>query len=290
MEKYFNKCYFNGEYISINDANINITSLTFCYAISVFEGVRIYKQNDLSMRPFMLKKHIDRLINSAQLLSIPYGQIDSIPDVINELIQLNNINEDSYVRISLCLSTSGAISTYPENSCLSVTVKPMGRKKWLNENLFMKVKISHYIKPSSLVFPAKIKSISNYAVSRLELNLIKKEGFDMLLYLNQEGHITEAPTSIIMFIKENKLITPPISDNILESVTRDVIMSISLKIGINVEERSIHFSELVSFEEAFLCGTGLEIAPISKIDNFNFKLENQITQKIIKEYSDLVRN
>lgn len=287
---YYNTCYHNGNFIKIKDAKIEITSLTIRYAISVFEGIRIYFQTNQIVKVFKLHEHLQRLEESAHQLHIHSIPSKEIVNLIDQLIKINQVKEDAYVRICYTVDESGTLGFFPDTSCLSITVQKMGRKKWLAENRMMRLKISNFHKPSKKILPAKIKCISNYTASRIELKNIKMQGFDMLLFTTRDKLIAEAPTSSIFFVKSETVITPFLEMNILKSITRKTIIDICQNKNIKVEERKIHIKEINTFDEAFLCGTGIEIAPIKTIDNINFPESNPITEKLIKSFFNLVRN
>ncbi|MEZ4848469.1 MAG: aminotransferase class IV [Bacteroidia bacterium] len=223
-------------------------------------------------------------------MHIPAQSIATIKDLVLQLISINEVKDDAYIRICYTLTESGTIGTFPEHSCLSITIDPMGRKKWLKDNLQMRLKLSDLLKPPREVFPHAIKCISNYTASRIEMKHLAEKGFDMLLYTNREGFITEAPTSIIMFVKGNSIITPPLSQNILPSITRQTILDMCKQLHIPTEERSIHTSELPYFEAAFLCGTGIEIAPVQSVNDIEYSSQHNLTHHIIEEFFNLVRN
>ena len=92
-------------------------------------------------------------------------------------------------------------------------------------------------------------------------------GFDEAIVLTAGGHVNEASAANVFMIRDGVALTPPVSDDLLEGVTRKAIMELLANEGIPVEERSIDRSELYVADEAFLCGTGVQVSPIIEIDH-----------------------
>jgi branched-chain amino acid aminotransferase len=104
----------------------------------------------------------------------------------------------------------------------------------------------------------------NSALAKTEAN---QNGFDEAIVLTQDGHVSEGSAENLFMIRDGVLITPPASDNILEGVTRKVIMELGADdLGLQVVERSIDRSELYIADEVFLCGTGAQVSPVLEID------------------------
>ena len=114
----------------------------------------------------------------------------------------------------------------------------------------------------------------------------------MPLFLNREGNVSESSGACVFAIQKNKLLTPPLSADILDSITRQMIIKISKKI-LNIEtlEKNITKDSLLESDEVFLCGTSIEIFPVNRIENTTFKVgENTITLKLKNLFFDIVRN
>jgi branched-chain amino acid aminotransferase len=116
-----------------------------------------------------------------------------------------------------------------------------------------------------------------------------KNGYDTRIFLNNKGKVSEGPGSCLFIVKDGVLITPTLEDSVLESITRDTIIKIAKDFGIEVIERSIDKTELYTCDEAFLCGSAMEITPIYLIDHYNLdKKEGEITKKLHQIYLNIV--
>ena len=118
-----------------------------------------------------------------------------------------------------------------------------------------------------------------------------KNGYDTTIFLNHLGKVAEGPGSCLFIVRDGVLITPLITDSVLESITRDTIIKIALQAGIKVEERSVDRTELYMCDEAFLCGSAMEITPVLSVDRYEVGngQEGKITRYIHKEYQDIVK-
>jgi branched-chain amino acid aminotransferase len=120
----------------------------------------------------------------------------------------------------------------------------------------------------------------------------RHNGHDEAIFLNTDGHVAEGATCNIFVVRKGKLITPPVTDNILEGITRASVMELAHKeMGLEVVERSIDRSELYQCEEIFFVGTAVEVAPIVAVDHRTVGVGEMgpITQKIRSLYMEAVR-
>ena len=117
--------------------------------------------------------------------------------------------------------------------------------------------------------PPRVKNISNYRNGQLATHEVKLDGYDVALCLNPQGKVSEAPGACVMFVKDGKLITPDASSGILESITRDALMTMAREdLGLEVIERVVDRTELYMADEVFLCGTAAEVTPLVEIDRY----------------------
>jgi branched-chain amino acid aminotransferase len=128
--------------------------------------------------------------------------------------------------------------------------------------------ISSWRRISDNMIPARTKPTGGYLNSALASLEALQNGYDEAILLTDDGHVCEGPGENIFIYKNGKLITPPPSDNILEGITRNTVMTLAKEeLGIEVVERSISRTELYSAKEAFFSGTAMEVTPIVEIDN-----------------------
>lgn len=283
------KVLMNYDIVNYEDASIHINSSVVKYGASVFEGIRGY-YNKSKINIIFLEKHINRLLDSAKLMKMnltDYNQ-EKIIFYIKKLIKINKIQCDCYIRCALSVINEGGIAE-TEPVLLSADVFPKTRKPEYYDGI--KVCISSWQRINDNSISPRIKCISNYQNARIALIEAKKIGFDDIIFLNKNGYIAEASTSNIFFIKGNQLITTRIEDDILQGITRSFIKNIAKDVKMQFIEKEVTRTEAYLSEEAFLCGTGAEILPISQIDGYqmNSCSQQSSTRLIQKKYEEFVK-
>lgn len=279
-----------GQYVSAEQATVSVSSLAMRYGLSVFEGIRGYLQHDNSVRPFMLDEHLQRLKASLKLMCLPDPGVDEIPNIIINLLQRQGLQEDVYIRPSVHAINPGDLNIQPVSG-LTVTISRMGRKKWLSEGKGMRATVSSIRKLPHDAFPSNAKCIAAYANTFIATAIAKSSGFDVPLLLNHAGYLTEAPTAALFVVKNGILLHPPVTDGVLPSVTAHVLRELSKQLGIEVAQRHLRAEDLVTADEAFLCGTGLELAGIESLDGRRIGdfAQRPVTTRLSKAYFALVR-
>lgn len=259
--------FFADQWVRPAQATVGIGSLAMRYAISAFEGIRLYRQLDpgSSVRPFLLAEHVGRLANSVAIMRLPDPGVARLPVIIDELIERNGIDQDSYVRVAVTAVNPGDLSSEAQ-SALSVTAAPMGRKRWLTGETAMSLKISDWQRGSAAVFPPSAKNISSYAGPRLAWLAAQDEGYDGCVLVNSQGRLCEAPTAAVFLARGGVLRTPSLGEDVLPSITRGWVVQTCQKMGIPVSEEPLTAEDAHAADEAFLCGTGIEFAPIRAFD------------------------
>ncbi|HBG48916.1 MAG TPA: branched chain amino acid aminotransferase, partial [Cyanobacteria bacterium UBA9971] len=142
------------------------------------------------------------------------------------------------------------------------------------------------------MIPPRAKVGGAYANTALIITEAINAGYDEALVLSSEGHVTEGSAMNFFLVENGKLVTSPITDNILIGITRDAVKQIAQnEFGIEVVERPIDRTELYISDEAFYCGTGAQISPITKIDSrpVGDGKVGSITKKIQDLYFEIVR-
>lgn len=118
--------------------------------------------------------------------------------------------------------------------------------------------------------PPRVKNLSNYRNGQLSRMDALQSGYETSIILNQQGKVAEAPGACIVIVRDGKVITPDLTQSVLESITRDAIITLAREdLGLEVEERAVDRTELYMADEAFLCGTHAEITPVTSVDRFD---------------------
>tara|TARA_Y100000590_G_scaffold243902_1_gene274153 strand:+ start:2828 stop:3763 length:936 start_codon:yes stop_codon:yes gene_type:complete len=280
----------NNQTISIENAKVSIASPGLTFAITVFEGVRAYwNQDHNQLYIFRLNEHLERLnfsVNTVEMSPAPdFNEIKK--QVINVLHQ-NNVREDVYIRIQTYVDDWGdMMSKGPVSTSITCQKRPRVPAYFSGKN-FM---VSSWRRNSEDSSPPRIKSSANYLNGRLAGLEAKRTGYDGAILLNRNGTVSEGPGGCIFIIRKNKIITPSLSSGVLESITRDTLISLASDINIETLEREIGRTELYLADEAFYCGTAQEIVPILSVDRklINNGKPGPITRKIQDQYDKTVR-
>ena len=283
--------WLNGKFVTENKAKIPITTHAIHYGTSVFEGIRAY-WNSKNLFIFRLEDHIQRFRSSGEFyeMSLSFSN-ELIKNSIIELCKKNNLKTSSYIRPFYFVGDYGINLhvTKKAPTHLGIFTFPFG--DLFNKN-GITVGITSWRKFSDMSTPPQAKMGGNYLNSIIATQEAKRNGYDEALFLDQNSNVSEAPGENIFIVRNNELVTPPISSSALDGLTRDTIKNIAEDLDIRVVERDIPRSELYISEEIFLCGTAAEITPVKSIDSK--KIGNGkvgiITKKLMNEYDDMVMN
>ena len=280
-----------GGLVPENEAKIHVLSPTCQYGLNVFEVIRCYLQHKGDeLLCFRFKDHIDRLFRSAKILKLHFNYTYAgIQQACRDTIEANGFTEDITVRITLFVNEPGSWS-YRGNCEMMVAAMPRGRLDSFEKGI--KACVSSWERINDRSMSPKVKAGANYINSRMAQIEASENGYDSAILLNREGKVSEAPGACIFVVRQGKLITPPVTASILESVTRDTIIRIAREdLGIPVEERDIDRTELYICDEVFLCGTTAEIVPIVSIDKIVIGNGGigRLTKAIRERYFDIVR-
>ena len=282
----------NGELMPYEDASIHPLSLAVTYATTVFEGLRAYhvkETNQFSL--FRVEEHLKRLRVGMKVMR--FGdtyESHYLTECLVNLIRANKPDSDVYIRLLVYIEGQGLLST---TGPIGFTAAAMPRKKSDFAERGMSLGVSSWRRLSDNASPPRIKATANYHNARLAVHEAKLDGYDGALMLTPDDYVSEAPIACFFMVRDGKLITPSCSSNILESVTRDTIITrYQETTGHQVEQRSVDRSELYFADEAFLCGTGQEIIPVTSIDHHSIGDGNigPITDNIREDYFNIVRN
>jgi branched-chain amino acid aminotransferase len=266
-EKRFPKyLYFKGEIVPYADARVHVLSTAFKYGAILFEGLRSYwSEQAQELYGFRLREHFQRLLNSMKIARIPGPtDIDEYVAQLLTLIRANDLREDIHMRVQVFVETNDGNVGASEPVGVSMAAMPLGR---LLPPEGISVQVSSWARISDRVMPPRVKAVANYHNSRLALMQARADGYDDAVLLTLEGKVAEGPGYTLLGVQDGRLIAPPVTDAILEGVTRSSLLRLAKdKLGMEVVERSIDRSELYTFDEVLFCGSGAEVTPITSVD------------------------
>jgi len=259
--------YFQGRIVPFAEANVSIGTHALHYGTGAFAGIRGYLDDDgETINIFRLRDHVARLLRSARLLrmNLPHT-IESLADTVIELTQRNAPTGDVYYRP---LIYKASIQLTPRllglDDELAIYMLPMG--DYLDTRRGQKVIVSSWTRISDNAIPSRGKLTGAYINSALAKDEAEEKGADDAIMLNQQGKVAEGSACNLFIVRDGVLITPPVTGDVLEGITRRSVLQVATDLGIPTEQRAIDRSELYIADEAFFCGTGVQIAWIETID------------------------
>ena len=263
------RIWFKGEILDVNDAKINILAPTSQFGLNVFEGIPCYwNEKKKQLYAFRLEDHYNRLIKSARLLQIdcPYTK-EELKRAFIDVIKANEYDENLSVRQTLFVDGFGS---WGSDGPVEMFIAPIPRGKTSAEynKKGLHVCVTSWRRISDGNLSPRIKCGANYMNSRVGQREALRNGYDTCIFLNEFGKVAEGPGSCFFIIKDGTVITPRLTDSVLESITRDTILHIAQHNNLKVVERTIDRTELYTCDEAFLCGSAMEITPVLSIDKY----------------------
>ena len=284
------KIWMDGKFVDWNNAKIHILTHGLHYATAVFEGIRCYNTRN-GPAIFRLEEHIKRLINSCKMYHMTLEYSDKeLREAIIEIVKINKI-KDCYIR-PICYYGYGKMGVNPLPNKVSTSIALWNWEdhiKTVGDN-GMRVIISSWARIDSRSLPIHAKAAANYANSALARIEAIKSGVDEAVMLNMNGMVVEGTAENIFIVKNEMLITPPITSGALDGITRSSILSIAENLGINFRISDISRDELYNADEVFLTGTAAEIKSIGEIDKIIISdgKTGKIASKLQNYYSEIV--
>jgi branched-chain amino acid aminotransferase len=264
-----NYAFFNGRIVPYSEAKVGILTHTLHYGTGVFGGIRGY-WNDEEEQLFVFRPHdhFKRFLDSAKLLCMNFEYKESdLVQAVMDLLQVEKYRTNCYIR-PLAYFSDEIIGVrlhnlHPEIAIISI---PFG--SYVDNEEGSHVTVSSWRRVDDNMIPARGKISGCYVNSALAKTDAQRSGFDEAIVLNQDGHIAEGSAENLFLIRNGIACTPPVTDNILEGITRRTIMILLRdELGIEVMERPIDRTEIYLADELFFCGTGVQIAAITQVDH-----------------------
>ena len=283
--------WFDGKYIPTEKAQVPITTHAIHYGTSVFEGIRAY-WNGKNLYVFRLNEHIKRFRKSGQYYNISLNFSDKeIIDAVIGICKKNNIKKSCYIRPFYFVGDYGINLHVTEKAPTNVAIFTFPFGDLFNKNGITAGVVS-WRKFSDASTPPQAKMGGNYLNSIIATQEAKRNGIDEAILLDQNGNVSEAPGENIFIVRDGQLATPSLSSSALEGITRDAIIKIAKDLDVDITERDITRSELVTSDEIFLTGTAAEITPIISMDSKKIGdgKPGDITRKMMEEYTEIVMN
>ncbi len=260
--------YFEGDWVPLRDAKVSIMTHAFMYGTATFEGIRGYWNAEQGqLYALFVREHMERIRHSAgMLLMEDLPSVDELVSIVIETVRRNHFREDVYIRPSFYKSTRAiGVRLHHLDHQLYVISTPFGN--YIDTEKGVRIMTSTWRRNADEALPARGKIVGGYVNMAFQKSEAELNGFDEALVLTPDGHASEASAANLFVVRDGVLLTPPVSDDILEGVTRRAIMQLAKDAGIPVEIRSIDRSELYVCDEVFLCGTGVQVSTVIEVDH-----------------------
>jgi branched-chain amino acid aminotransferase len=281
--------WFDGNYVKWEEAKVPIMIHALHYGTAVFEGIRAYSAAD-NIHVFRLKEHMARLHRSASIYSISVRfSIEDLCNATLELLKKISMKQSCYIRPLTFVGLHGIDLNINPDSPTHAAIIIFPFSKYFDEK-GISVCISSWRRINDESIPPLAKAAGNYLNSILATQEAKRNGYDEAILLDKNGNVSEASGENIFLVKDGKIITPNVSDSILDGITRNTAITLANEIGYEIVQRPISRTELYVADELFLTGTAAEIVPITKLDNHLIASakEGPVTSSIRAKYEKVV--
>jgi branched-chain amino acid aminotransferase len=284
--------YFEGKLVPLRDARISVMTHAFNYGTAVFEGVRAYwNPEQEQLYGLDLHAHFERIHRSARILQMEIRQSpEELVDIVVELLRRDAFREDAYIRpIAYKSSESVGVRLHNLESDLTIFAVPFGQ--YIDTEAGIRAQVSTWRRTDDNAIPARAKITGSYVNGAFAKSEAQLNGFDEAIMLTQDGHVSEGSAENLFLIRDGVLLTPPVTDNVLEGITRQHIFEVAADLGIATQVRSLDRTELYAADEVFLCGTGAQLAPVVEIDRrpIGSGETGTLTRRLHQIYFDAVR-
>jgi branched-chain amino acid aminotransferase len=261
--------YHDGEFGRYHDIRLGLMTHALHYGTGCFEGLRAYwnpKQEQLHL--LQPAAHFERMRHSANVLrmQLPHTTEDLV-QITLEVLRRNGFKSDTYIR-PLLFASSEDIGVRLHNLKHSFTIYAIPFGNYVEVESGIRCMVSTWRRVSDQSLPARAKITGAYANSALAKSEAVESGFDEAIVLTVDGHVSEGSAENLFMYKDGVFVTPPVTDDILEGITRKLIAGmIREELGKELVERSIDRTELYTCDELLLCGTGAQISPVVEVDH-----------------------
>ncbi len=277
--------WFDGKLVPWREANVHVLTHALHYASSVFEGQRAYNG-----KIFRLTDHSMRLRNSADLLGfeIPWS-VEQIDAACNEVLQANGMT-DAYMR-PVAWRGSEQMGVSPKGTKPHLAIAAWAWGKYFDPAKAAKgirLDIAPWRRPAPYTAPVHSKAAGLYMIATMSKQHADARGFDDALMFDWRGQVAESTGANAFFIRDGKLYTPT-PDCFLNGITRQTVMGLAERRGVEVIEKAIWPEELESFEQFFLTGSAAEVTFVQSAGPWNFEI-GELSRQLQRDYDDLVND
>jgi branched-chain amino acid aminotransferase len=285
--------FFDGQIVPYAEAKVGILTHTLNYGTGAFAGIRAYwnpEQEQLHI--FRAADHYRRLKNSARLIcaEIDYTE-EELVEITVELLRREGYREDCYIRPLVYKSDEKiGVRLHDLHDALAIAAIPF--ELYIKNDEDARVTISSWRRIDDNAIPARGKICGAYVNSAMTKTDALRAGYDEALVLTQDGHVSEGSAMNVFIVRDGELITPPITDNILEGITRNTVIVVATEeLGLRVVERPIDRTEIYLCQEVLLTGTAAQVTAVTWVDHrpVGDGVMGPVAAELRRMFKDLVR-
>lgn len=285
--------YFKGEIVPYDQAKVGVMTHALNYGTAAFGGIRGYWNPDENqLFVFRPLDHAKRLLSSAKMLCADFALTPSgIRDIIVALLRKEGYREDCYIR-PLVYKADEVIGVRLHDLTDELTVFAVPFTRYVERDEGAHVTFSSWRRIDDNTIPARGKISGAYVNSAFIKTDAVRAGFDEALVLSDDGHLSEGSAENVFMVRDGVLITPPVTENILEGITRRTIMELARKeLGLEIVQRPIDRTEVYVCDEFFMTGTAAQVTAITMVDHrpIGDGVMGSVTAKLRAWYDDVVR-
>lgn len=293
MNTYLPFVFFQGEIAPVHKAKVPIMTNALQYGTGVFAGIRAYYNKDKKiLSVFRIEDHYQRFLQSLKIIGVNLSYNDKeLIRITLELLKKNKPKTDIYIRPFAYAGSTNLSPNLERDKDFDIAIYMLPLGEYLPINKGVSTMVSSWRRISDNAIPSRAKISGSYINSALARKEATERGFDEAILLTEDGHVAEGSAENLFIVRNGILITPPVTDDTLEGITRRSVIQLAQDIKIPTESRTIDRTELYIADEAFLCGTGVQIAWIAKIDGRTIGKgkRGHITKKLQELFFSAVR-
>ncbi len=284
----------NGEILPWKDALIHVNAVGHASVAGIFEGIKAYwNEEKQQLYVFRLKDHMKRFLFSIRM--VRYGftyTLEQLEQAVIDLLRANKYRQNVYIRPYVFQKGMVRELLQPQpGKPTELVIDSWPFEAYQSMDKALHVGVSSWVRISDHIMPPRLKCFSNYHNGRLAAMEATVNGYDWPILLDDAGKVTEGPGACLLLVRDGKVIAPPVTSGILESITRDTVAAFCKpRLGLEFVERPVDRTELYVAEEVFFVGTGWEIMPVASVDRIPVGSGEigPITKRIAETYRSIV--
>jgi branched-chain amino acid aminotransferase len=284
------KIWMDGELVDWDKAQVHVLTHALHYGTGVFEGIRCYETKD-GPAVFRLREHMERFERSAKMIFMDIGYtVDEMVEAVKETIRVNGL-KSCYVR-PIAFRGYGVMGLDPLPAPVNVSIACWEWGAYMGEEALREgvdAGVSSWRQRGVNASPPAIKATANYLNSSLARIEANQHGYVEAVMLNEQGFVCEGTGENIFIVRDGVISTPPVSDGILEGITRDSVMVIADDLGYPIIEESLVRTDLYTCDEMFMTGSAAEVTPVRSVDHRPIGPAGPITMDIQQTFFKVVK-